>query len=189
MRAWTYDAHETARMHAVHGARLASFRRRAVAFAVDFALAGLLFVIVVTPAAMGLVYSGLWQPSGDVMIQLDFFRHWYSVIWLVLYFSLTTDFGKGQSPGKRLLRIRVVSLVRDRLSLWHALERALGYAASALEFGFGFFQYFIHPNRRTVHDRIAETVVVDDRTWSARTGPAPEESAARRPGPAAVSEP
>jgi len=30
----------------------------------------------------------------------------------------------------------------------------------ALEGGFGFLQYFIHPNRRTVHDRIAETIVV-----------------------------
>ena len=39
-------------------------------------------------------------------------------------------------------------------------KRALGYGASALEFGFGFIQYFIHPNRRTVHDRIAETIVV-----------------------------
>ena len=51
----------------------------------------------------------------------------------------------------------------ERLSLWHSIERALGYAASALEFGFGFMQYFVHPNRRTVHDRIAETIVVDDR--------------------------
>jgi len=32
--------------------------------------------------------------------------------------------------------------------------------ASFLEFGFGFVQYFIHPNRRTVHDRIAETIVI-----------------------------
>jgi uncharacterized RDD family membrane protein YckC len=29
-----------------------------------------------------------------------------------------------------------------------------------LEFGFGFMQYFIHPNQRTVHDRIADTIVV-----------------------------
>jgi len=31
-----------------------------------------------------------------------------------------------------------------------------------LEFGFGFIQYFIHPNKRTVHDRIADTIVVRD---------------------------
>jgi uncharacterized RDD family membrane protein YckC len=58
------------------------------------------------------------------------------------------------------MRIRVVSLAHDHLTLSHSLERALGYAASALEAGFGFVQYFIHPNRQTVHDRIAETIVV-----------------------------
>jgi hypothetical protein len=63
-------------------------------------------------------------------------------------------------------------LRHDRLSLWHCVERALGYGASALELGFGFFQYFIHPNRQTVHDRIAETIVIDEgRIWSrARSG-------------------
>jgi uncharacterized RDD family membrane protein YckC len=159
----TYDARETARMHEVHGAPLASFGRRAAAFAIDFALAGLLFLTVVIPAAVGLVRLGLVEVHGDVMLRLNFFKNWYSVVWLVLYFALATYFGKGQTPGKRLLRIRVVSLAHDRLSLWHATERALGYAASALEFGFGFLQYFIHPNRRTVHDRIAETIVVDER--------------------------
>jgi hypothetical protein len=49
------------------------------------------------------------------------------------------------------------------MTLWNSLERSLGYGASFLEFGFGFLQYFIHPNRCTVHDRIAETIVIKDR--------------------------
>jgi uncharacterized RDD family membrane protein YckC len=61
------------------------------------------------------------------------------------------------------MRIRVVSTAHEHLSLWSCIERALGYGASALEGGFGFVQYFIHPNRRTVHDRIAETIVVKER--------------------------
>jgi hypothetical protein len=32
-----------------------------------------------------------------------------------------------------------------------------------LEGGFGFIQYFIEPNHRCVHDRIAETIVIRDR--------------------------
>ena len=48
------------------------------------------------------------------------------------------------------------------MGLWQSLERALGYGASFLEGGFGFLQYFIHRNRQTVHDRIAETIVVDE---------------------------
>jgi len=58
--------------------------------------------------------------------------------------------------------IRVVSIVHHKMSPWHSSERALGYGASALEFGFGFLQYFVHPNRRTVHDGMAETIVIRD---------------------------
>ena len=61
------------------------------------------------------------------------------------------------------LRIRIVSRARPKITLWQAIERALGYGASALEFGFGFVQYFIHPNRRTVHDRMAETIVIREK--------------------------
>ena len=88
--------------------------------------------------------------------------HGWVLAVLIAYFGLATFLGQGQTPGKRLLRIRVVSLTHGHVSLWHALERALGYSASALELGFGFLQYFIHPNRQTVHDRIAETIVVKE---------------------------
>ena len=37
------------------------------------------------------------------------------------------------------------------------------FTSPSLEAGFGFLQYFTHPNRQTVHDRIAETVVIVDR--------------------------
>jgi len=99
----------------------------------------------------------------DTHIHLEFdYHHWYSLLALVLYFGLGTYFGNGQTPGKRLARIRVVSTLHPQLSLWHALERALGYGASALELGFGFLQYFIADNRQTVHDRIAGTIVVTE---------------------------
>jgi uncharacterized RDD family membrane protein YckC len=96
------------------------------------------------------------------MLQLSFFENWYSVAWLVAYFGLANWIGNGATPGKRLFRIRAVSLAHERMDLWHSIERALGYGASTLEFGFGFLQFFIHPNRRTVHDRIGETIVVTE---------------------------
>ena len=167
-----YDAHETRRMHELHGAPLAPFGRRAAALLIDLAFGVALFlilsviVILLVKGSAGQWHFNVSSAGGHEQaapgtFQLKFFSNWYSVVWWVLYFGLTTYFGKGQTPGKRLLHIRVVSLVHDRLSLWHAVERALGYGASALEFGFGFAQYFIHRNHRTVHDRIAETIVVD----------------------------
>jgi uncharacterized RDD family membrane protein YckC len=78
----------------------------------------------------------------------------------VVYFGLITCFTNGYTVGKRILKIRIVSTNHRHLTLWHSIERSLGYYASSLEFGFGFLQYFIDYNRRTVHDRIAETIVI-----------------------------
>ncbi len=159
-----YNAHETLRMQELNGLELASFTSRAVAFAIDFAIAGALFL-------GGLVgffkianrYTSLGANNRHINVELNFFENWYSIVYLVLFFGLSFYFGNGRTIGKRVMGIRVVSIVHRRLGLWHSIERALGYGASALEFGFGFVQYFIHPNRRTVHDRMAETIVIRER--------------------------
>jgi uncharacterized RDD family membrane protein YckC len=166
-RGRVYQPHETERMQELAGLKLASFTSRACAFAIDFALAGVIFMAAVM--GFGILGIRLGIVKQDAHLELNFFENWYSIVWLVLYFGLSIYFGNGQTLGKRLMRIRVVSLVHHRMSLWHSVERALGYGASALELGFGFLQYFIHPNRRTVHDRMAETIVVT--AGQTRSGP------------------
>ena len=79
---------------------------------------------------------------------------------LVIYFGSFLRIANVFTPGKRLMRIRVMSLTHDRIGPWHALERTLGYGASLLEGGFGFFQYFLYHNHVCAHDRLAETIVV-----------------------------
>jgi uncharacterized RDD family membrane protein YckC len=146
-------------MQQLHGARLATFKARAGAFAVDFLLVILLFLIFGILGSRAASHSGLVEGKFDLQFNLS---NWYTLVVFVAYYALATYLGNGRSIGKWLFRIRVVSLVHERISLWHSLERALGYGASFLEFGFGFLQYFIDPNHRTVHDRIAETIVVYD---------------------------
>ena len=142
----------------LEGVKLASFRRRLCAFAVDGLLAGALILL------LSRLLAGKAFLAGDEQLSLSFdFGGLQGVIGVVAYFGLATYLGKGATPGKRLFRIRVVSLFHEHISLWHSIERALGYSASALEAGFGFLQYFTHPNRQTVHDRIAETLVIDTR--------------------------
>lgn len=157
----TYEPHHLPRLDRLKGMPLASFFRRAAAFAVDFAAAFLLFLGLLLLGARVLAYFELFPADKDYNFKFDL-QHWYSLLFLVAYFGLCTYWGKGQTPGKRLLKIRVVSLAHEHISLWHAIERALGYGASALELGFGFMQYFIHPNKQTVHDRIAETIVIEE---------------------------
>ena len=77
-----------------------------------------------------------------------------------IYFALTTYITNGQSIGKKILGITITSVYHHRIGLWHCIERSLGYVASTLELGIGFFQVFWNPNRMTLHGRIAETIVI-----------------------------
>jgi uncharacterized RDD family membrane protein YckC len=77
-----------------------------------------------------------------------------------LYFTLTTFFLNGQTFGKKIFKIRIISLYHKKIGFWHCLERSLGYVASTLEFGLGFIQAVWNNNRMTLHDKIAETIVI-----------------------------
>ena len=155
-------------MHALAGAPLASFKRRMAAIAIDFFLvyatylpAMLLFQYVMIEKLH--VQEDLYHSAHvQVKLGIDQFIELAKVVWFVLYFGLIVWKTNGLTPGKRLLRIRVASLTHERITLWQAIERALGYGASMLEAGFGFFQYFLYPNHLCVHDRIAETIVVKE---------------------------
>ncbi|HTB32207.1 MAG TPA: RDD family protein [Bacteroidia bacterium] len=61
------------------------------------------------------------------------------------YFALFTYFSNGKTIGKFIARIRVVSIYHHRISFWHCIERALGYAASTLEAGLGFSSNILEP--------------------------------------------
>jgi uncharacterized RDD family membrane protein YckC len=155
-----YDPHETARAQSLEGVPLASFQRRAAAFVVDF----LLVLAIYIPADLAQQYIGLKVSHQNLRIDVHFdIRELEDLVFLVVYSGVLVWWTNGLTAGKRLLRIRVVSLKHSKISLWQAVERALGYGASSLEGGFGFVQYFIHHNRQCVHDRIAETIVVNER--------------------------
>ena len=76
------------------------------------------------------------------------------------YFTLLTFFFNGQTLGKKIFKIRIVSLYHKKVGFWHCLERSLGYVASTLEFGLGFLQATWNHNRMALHDKIAETIVI-----------------------------
>jgi len=157
-----YQPSDTIRVEELAGTQLASFFQRALALFIDFWAAGISFVLVTLIVFFIESWTGLFNLDPDLHVDFTFFENWYSLIWLVLYFMLSVYFSNGKTIGKLICRIRIESLVHKRLNLWHSFERAIGYGASALEFGFGFLQYFIRSDRRTIHDRIAETIVVTE---------------------------
>ncbi|MGD2218126.1 MAG: RDD family protein, partial [Gemmatimonadales bacterium] len=82
--------------------------------------------------------------------------------WSALYFTLLPVIWRGRTPGKRLLRVRIVRLDGRPLGWWAALNRFGGYAASIFTGLLGFFEMFWDDNRQAMQDRIAATVVVLD---------------------------
>lgn len=185
-----FSARETEWLQELDGIELAPFWHRAFAFAFDWFLVSLLLSLVAVGSVMG--YLKIREMHGHPMpasvtfvlrpqnfkfdsddsalvkkVDSEPVHIFIDIAIPVLYFGLLTWKGKGRSPGKRLARIRVVSLVHRHLTLWHSVERSLGYGAAALEGGFGFAQFFIHPYRRCVQDRIAETIVVTERGYQA----------------------
>ena len=162
-----YRVPHVERLQQLEGRKLAPFWRRLVAFEIDLLLASLGLVPFHLLATLE---AG--RKTGRYAMDLDPFHGW-SILILPLYFGLTAYFWNGKTIGKALLRIRIVSLAHERLGFWHSIERALGYGASTLEFGFGFLQYFTHPNGQTVHDRIAETIVVYEPKAAPPGAPAP----------------
>ena len=78
----------------------------------------------------------------------------------VIWFTLWTLMTKGGSPGKFLLRIKVIKLDGKPLRLWDCFSRAAGYGTSTATLMLGFLEAIWHPNRQAIHDKIAGTVVV-----------------------------
>ncbi|TVP56372.1 MAG: RDD family protein [Gemmatimonadales bacterium] len=82
--------------------------------------------------------------------------------WGALYFSVFLVWWRGQTPGKKLLGLRVVRLDRGAITWWNALERYGGYAAGFATGLLGFAQVYWDPNRQATHDKISGTVVIQD---------------------------
>jgi len=175
-----FHAHETARADELEGLPLASFGRRMLAYAIDLFLVALLWAPF---EIFWLRYvSQEWDGKSNINIRFDF-HEWRNIVAALLYFVLVNYISNGKSVGKWIARTRVVSLTHQRLGLWQCAERVLGYAASTAEGGIGFIQYFFSPNRMCAHDRLAETIVVDERKKAKRQEPAeePEEEPAKVP--------
>jgi len=183
-----FSARETEWLLELDGIELAGFRRRSIAFLIDWTIVGIVLVLVFLAGA-GLFFgvrallghplpdlSAVFRAGSNYNIetsQPEYVKYFDSepvhivtdTVIPVLYFGILLWRGKGRTPGKRMMKIRVVSIMHRHLSFWHCVERALGYGAAALELGFGFVQYFIHPYRRCAQDRLAETIVVTERGY------------------------
>ena len=78
----------------------------------------------------------------------------WSALYFMVFWSLT-----GQTPGDRLMGIRVISTSSDRIRIRQAFVRYWAMLLAALPLGAGFLPVLTDEQRRGLHDRIAKTVV------------------------------
>jgi uncharacterized RDD family membrane protein YckC len=70
---------------------------------------------------------------------------------------------RGQTVGKKLLKLRVLELNGAPMTVLRCLKRYGGYAAGMATGGIGFAQALWDPNRQALHDKAAHTAVFDER--------------------------
>jgi uncharacterized RDD family membrane protein YckC len=144
----------------------AGFASRACAFIADMAIINISLILIT--AGVGTVlrffdFDHIFN-IGDEPTMLG--RITISLVGLITF--LVTYFGYpvffwvliGQTPGKRLLGLRVVRANGELLGVGQALLRAVGYWVSAIPLFLGFFWILVDKQRQGWHDKLAATYVI-----------------------------
>lgn len=153
----TFHVAHIDRLRELDGVALAKFRTRALAFSID------ILIIILIVILEKIIFEGsatFVNRTLELKLNINTEKSFLEAVIVLVYFTASLFIFNGRTAGKRIMRLRVVSVKSERMSLWQAFERTMGYGASALEAGFGFIQVLWYENRQAVHDRIAETVVI-----------------------------
>jgi uncharacterized RDD family membrane protein YckC len=130
---------------------------RGIAFTIDAAVVNL--VAVVVAAAAALIVSALSLPNSldDAIVAAG---AWIFLLWSAGYF-VTFWSTTGQTPGNRVMQIRVVR-AKDGGALrpWRALLRLFGLMLAALPLFLGFLPILLTERRRGLQDVIGGSVVI-----------------------------
>lgn len=137
----------------------AGFVTRTIGFALDALIIDIAAVAVA--AIVALVFS-VFPVSSDVHNAAIAAGGVLFVIWTLAYFT-TFWSSTGQTPGSRVMGIRVLRADGSKLRPRHALVRLVGLVVS-LPLLWGYLPILVGDRRRGVFDAMAGTVVVGDQT-------------------------
>jgi uncharacterized RDD family membrane protein YckC len=129
---------------------------RGLAFAVDAAVINGVAIVVAAIVVLGLSVLSVpdWVEYALLAVGGVAFLVW-SVAYFATFWSTT-----GQTPGDRLLRIRVRRADGARLGVGRSIFRLVCLTLAALPLLAGFLPILFDDRRRGLHDMLAGTVVV-----------------------------
>jgi uncharacterized RDD family membrane protein YckC len=137
--------------------RYVGLATRVVAITIDAALVS--FVAIIVGLGAGLILALLHLPRRfDALVAV--IGGAASILWTIGYFVAFWS-GTGQTPGARIMQIRVITTSGGRLKPRRALLRCLGVVLAALPLFAGFVPILYDRRRRGFQDRFAGTLVVD----------------------------
>lgn len=128
---------------------------RSIAFAIDATVINVTAIVVAGVVALGLSVLSLPDSVGTVLLAVGgaLFVAW-CIGYFVVFWSTT-----GQTPGDRLMRIRVCLADGRTLSAGRAFLRLVYLTLAAIPLLAGFVPILFDDRRRGVHDMLAGTVV------------------------------
>jgi uncharacterized RDD family membrane protein YckC len=129
---------------------------RAVAFAIDVALVDLAAAIVAIVVGLGVSAFDLPDAVTTAAVIVGGVAF---VVWWVGYFAFFWS-TTGQTPGARVMGIRVVCEGGGAVRVGSAMVRLVGMALAAVPFFAGFLMILVERRRRGLQDVIARTLVV-----------------------------
>ena len=154
-------------------ARPAGFWIRVVAALLDFAL---FWLVKLSLAVMA---SRVWRSEPDTAVGVQGIVAACLALFVVLY-TIALHALEGQTIGKLLVGVRVVSLDGEPPALGASVLRFVAYAASLLPLGLGLVMAGLRSDKRALHDLLAGTRV----ERLARPVPVSREEAPPPPPPA-----
>jgi uncharacterized RDD family membrane protein YckC len=129
---------------------------RAVAFAIDAAIINAVAAVVAAAAALIISLFPIGHDARTVLVAVAgavFF------IWAAAYFTVFWS-TTGQTPGNRIMQIRVIASRGGGLKPRRAFLRMIGIVLAALPLFAGFVPILLTDRRRGLADWMADTVVV-----------------------------
>lgn len=143
---------------------LGSYLARIAAYIFDIMMVGailMLLIVFFVPVPVQKESEVLWKQMLEGHHPTAA-QSWMMVMALVVYVAYFTYFhGRtGQTPGKRLFRLRVVDAHGLTISYWQAFLRTIGAFLSQQFLCIGHFFAFVTTHRQAFHDLAARTFVV-----------------------------
>ena len=129
---------------------------RAIAFAIDAAIVDLIALLVGVTVGLALSILPIGDTATVVLVACGGVAF---IVWTLAYFAVFWS-TTGQTPGSRLMQIRVIAENGERLKPRRAVLRFGALVLAALPLFAGFLPILVDARRRGVHDMAAHTVVV-----------------------------